>query len=109
MTVEAKARKKRRIGYLQLGILSAIAVAGVVLIAATAPNLPSGLAKLPSIKREQKRYQYRTEFGRLTAEGYITFEIRDGKKYAWLTEAGKKSLAFEQAKINLKNPGRRRW
>ena len=107
--VETKARKKRRIGYIQLGILSAIAIAGVALIAATAPNLPSGLAKLPSIKRAQKRYQYRTAFGRLIAEGYITFEIRDGKKYARLTEAGKKTLAFEQAKINLKNPKKRRW
>src|SRR3989344_2624333 len=107
--VETEARKKRRIGYIQLGILSAIAIAGVVIVAATAPNLPSGLARLPSIKRAQKRYQYRTAFGRLAADGYITFEIQDGKKYARLTEAGKKSLAFEQAKINLKNPGRRRW
>ena len=107
--VEKAARKKRRIGYVQLGLLAAVALTGVVLIAATAPNLPSALAKLPSIKRAQKKYQYRTAFGRLAAEGLIIFETRDGKKYACITEAGRQALSFEQAKLDLKSAKKRRW
>ena len=107
--VETEAKKKRQFGYIKLGLLTAVAASGLILIAATAPNLPMALDKLPAIKRAKLRYQYRTAFGRLAAQGHIVFEKRDGKQYARITESGRKALAFEQEKAKLNNAKKRRW
>lgn len=107
--VELEARKKRRYTNVKLALLATVALTGVVLVAAMAPNLPSALAKLPSIKRAQLRYQYKTALGRLAAQGHVVFEKRDGKSYARITEAGRKMLMFEQEKLKLKNVKKRRW
>jgi len=107
--VEIGAQKKRRKGYIQQAILATAALAGVVLIAAIAPNTPVALAKLPSIKRAQLRARYRTALGRLAALGLITFEKRDGKAYARITDAGRKKLKFELEKNKLDLSKKRRW
>ncbi|MBI2409800.1 CRISPR-associated endonuclease Cas2 [Candidatus Kaiserbacteria bacterium] len=107
--VEAEASKKRQKAYIQVALLTAVALAGVALVASVAPNLPVALDKLPSVKRARLRYQYRTSLGRLAVQGYIKFEKRDGKSYARITEAGRKKLAFEQEKAKLDLSKRRRW
>src|SRR3989344_3868525 len=107
--VETEAKKKRQFGYIKLGLLTAVAASGLILIAATAPNAPAALEKLPSVRRAQLRYQYRTVLGRLAAQGHIVFEKRDGKQYARITESGRKALAFEQEKAKLNNAKKRRW
>lgn len=107
--VEAEARKKRIYTNVQQTLLAAVALAGIVLVATTAPNLPMALDKLPAIKRAKLKYQYRTAFGRLAAQGHIVFEKRDGKQYARITEAGQKALAFEQEKAKLQNTKKKRW
>lgn len=107
--VEAEARKKRLYTHVQQALLATVALAGVVLVAAVAPNLPLALNKLPAIKRAKLRYQYRTALGRLAAQGYIVFEKRDGKQYARITESGHKALEFEQEKAKLNNTKKRRW
>lgn len=107
--IEAGARKKRLYTNVQQALLVTVALTGVVLVAAIAPNAPAVLAKLPSIKRAQLRYQYKTALGRLAAQGHVTFEMRDGKRYARITESGRKVLAFEQEKTILSGTKKRRW
>ncbi len=107
--VETEARKKRVYTNVQQALLAAVALSGVVLVAAIAPNAPAALAKLPSIKRAQQRYQYRTALGRLSAQGHIVFEKRNGKQYARITESGRKTIVFEQEKTKLQNAKKRRW
>jgi len=107
--VETEARKKRIYTNVQQSLLAAVALAGIVLVATTAPNLPMALDKLPAIKRAKLRYQYRTAFGRLAAQGHIVFEKRNDKQYARITESGRKALAFEQEKAKLKNVNKKRW
>ena len=108
-TIETGAHKKRRKGYIQQAILATVALSGVALVAAIAPNAPAALAKLPSIKRAQLRARYRTALGRLAALGYITFEKRDGKSYARITDTGHKRFAFELEKKKLDLSKKRRW
>lgn len=107
--VEIGAQKKRRKGYIQHAILATVALSGVALVAATVPNLPVALSKLPSIKRAQLRARYRTALGRLAVLGYVTFEKQDGKSYARITDAGRKKLAFELEKKKLDLSKKRRW
>lgn len=107
--IEKEAQKKRRYTHVQQAALTAVALSGVVLVAAVMPNLPAALAKLPSIKRAQKRYQYKTALGRLAAQGLIKFEKRDGKSYARITPAGRKAFALENEKLKLKNARKGRW
>ena len=108
-TVESEAKKKRRYTNIQQTLLATVALTGVVLVAAIAPNAPAALAKLPSFKRAQLRYQYRTALGRLAAQGHVIFEKRDGKQYARITESGRKILAFEHEKAKLDITKKRRW
>src|SRR3989344_7947513 len=107
--VEAEARKKRRSTALKQALLATVAITGVALVATIAPNAPAALAKLPSVRRAQLRYQYRTVLGRLAAQGHIVFEKREGKQYARITETGRKVLAFEQEKAKLNDTKKRRW
>jgi CRISPR/Cas system-associated endoribonuclease Cas2 len=107
--VETEARKKRIYTNVQQTLLATVALAGIVLVATTAPNLPMALDKLPAIKRAKLKYQYRTAFGRLAAQGHIVFEKRDDKQYARITESGRKALALEQEKAKLQNTKKKRW
>ena len=107
--VETEAKKKRRNTNIQQALLATVALTGVVLVAAIAPSAPAILARLPSVKRAQLRYRYRTALGRLVAQGYIAFEKKNGKKYARITEEGGKILAFEQEKAKLSNIKKKRW
>lgn len=107
--IEILAAKTRRRGSVRAAVLSAVAVSGIVLVATFAPGLPGALAKLPGIKRAQLRYQYRSTLGRLAQKGHVIFEERDGKKYARITETGRRALAFEQEKARLTTKKSRRW
>ena len=107
--VESEAGKKRLYTNVQQALLATVALTGVALVAAIAPNAPAALAKLPSIKRAQLRYQYRTALGRLAAQGHIVFEKHDGKQYARITESGRKTLVFEQEKAKLNSAKKKRW
>jgi len=107
--VESGAKKKRIRKNVQVGLLTAVALSGVVLVAAVAPGLPGILAKLPPLQRAKLRYQYRTALGRLATLGLVTFEKKDGKSYARITDAGRKKLKFELEKQKLDLSKKRRW
>ncbi|MDP2665515.1 MAG: CRISPR-associated endonuclease Cas2 [bacterium] len=106
---EIEARGKRRRKQLRDVLLASIAVSGVVLVAAIAPNALAQLRHLPAMKRAQLRYRAKTTLGRLAMQGLIEFEKRDGKSYARITPAGRKVLALEEQKANLANKKKRRW
>src|SRR3989344_6179733 len=105
-TLEAESKKIRRLRTFQAGLLAAAAIGAVVLIAATAPNTAQLLRYMPGYKKGARfNYQAKTALGRLKAKGLITFEERDGKRYARVTEAGEKVLALESMREkSIKKP-----
>lgn len=107
--IEAEARKKRRLGQIQSAVLATVAVTGFVLVATVAPKIFSLLEHIPAMKRARLKYRAKTVLGRLVIMGLIAFETRDGKKYARLTEDGKKVIAFERQKFALAKTKKRRW
>ena len=107
--VETEARKMRRRGYLKNALLASVAISGVVLVAAIAPNALAQLRYLPAMKRAQLRYRAKTTLGRLAVQGLIEFEKKDGKSYARITPEGQKVLLLEQHKASLRNVKKRRW
>lgn len=90
-------------------LLTSIALSGVVLVAAIAPNALAQLRHLPAMKRARLRYRAKTALGRLAVQGLIAFEKRNGKSYARITSAGQKALIFEQQKASLHDKKKRRW
>ncbi len=107
--IEIEAKKKRRKAYLQQALLMSVAVAGVVLVASITPNAFSALRHLPAMKRARLLYRARTALGKLVVKGLIVFETRNGKKYARITEEGRKVLAYEEQKAKLDTTKKRRW
>lgn len=110
-TIEKRARSIRRLRAFQRGLLAAAAVGGVVLIAATVPNVAQLLRYMPGYKKGARfSYQSKTALQRLTQQGLIRFEERGGRQYARPTEEGKRMLVLEALK-EKKMPRRwdRRW
>ena len=107
--IDKEAKKIRRLRAFQQGLLVAAAIGGVVLIAATMPNAAQLLRFMPGYKKGARfNYQAKTALGRLKAKGLITFEERDGKRYACVTEAGEQMLELESMrKKSAKKP--KRW
>lgn len=105
--VEARARKKRRSKDMRNAVLTTIAVAGVIAIAAVAPNAIR-LLKTTGMT-DRLRNSSRSTLSRLKAKGEIEFVEMGGKKYARLTTKGEKTLAYEQEKLRLKEEKPRRW
>lgn len=107
--VEKEARRTRRLQAFQRGLLAAAIVGGVVLVAATIPNAARLLRYMPGYRKGARfNHQAKTALGRLATRGLITFEERNGKRYARVTEAGERALAFETLREKgTKKP--RRW
>lgn len=105
--METASRKRRRKQNIQHAILAAVAVTGLLAWAAIAPNTLRLLRYAPKGKYNLA-YRARNAAGRIVAKGQASWIERDGKKYLRLTEAGRKALAFEQAKVTLKNQ-KKKW
>jgi CRISPR/Cas system-associated endoribonuclease Cas2 len=107
--LEKEAKKSRRLQAFQRGLLAAVVVGGVILVAASIPNAARLLRYMPGYKKGARfNHQAKTALGRLVAKGLITFEERKGKRYARVTEAGEQMLEIESLrKENAKKP--KRW
>lgn len=105
--IETEARKIRRKGYLQAAVLTALAGAGILLVAMVAPNTLQLLGKLGVVAR--LRDQTSSALSRLARRGFVTFENVGGRKYARITEKGKRFLAYEQQRAALAVTVKRRW
>jgi len=88
-------------------VLATVAVAGVIAIAAVAPNVVQLLKKTGLTDRLRNRS--RSTLARLKAKGEIEFLEIGGKKYARLTAKGEKTLAYGQEKLRLKEKKPRQW
>ena len=108
LSIEEAYRRKRRKGYLQHAVLSAIAVSGVLLIAMAAPNALQLLGKYAKNKRRFPD-ETRSALSRLAKKGLVVFEETSGRKYARITPAGEQKLAREDALLRFTSGVRRRW
>jgi len=106
--LEKKSKRARRIGVIQAGLLTAVALSAVVVSAGAVPHATQLLRYLPGHKKGA-RFTYRTKsaLSRLAVMGLITFEERGGKRYARLTKEGRRVLDIEAAKTQIQK--KRRW
>jgi len=106
--LEKKSKRARRIGVIQAGLLTAIALGAVVVSAGAIPHAAQLLRYLPGYKKDA-RFTYRTKsaLSRLALMGLVTFEERGGKRYARLTKEGRRVLDIETAKTQIQK--KRRW
>lgn len=106
--LEEASRKRKRRRDIQTAVLATIAVTGFIAFAAVAGNAIQLLDHLPH-EKYNLRYRAKTAAGRLVAKKYVVWVERDdGKKYLRLTPEGRRALAFEQAKVTLKNQ-KKKW
>ena len=109
--IEQRARRERRIGAFQQAMLYA-ALGGVMVAIGAVPDF-SKIIKYYTGAKKGARFNYRakTAFGRLAARGLITFEERDDRRYARITEKGKRVLELEAQKAAMakKRKWDRRW
>ena len=105
--LEIRAKVLRRRRYVRDAALAAVGVSGLLLVAMVAPNALKLLAKTPIGKRFKD--QTRTVLSRLAHSGLITFEERGGKRYARITEKGRRELALEQQRKALQAQRKKRW
>ena len=106
--VEQKAREVRRLRTFQKAALIAV-LAGAMVITGAVPDFNKILKYFIGNKKGAKfNYRVKTALGRLAAKGLITFEEREGKRYARITTLGKQVLEFESLRDkSLRKP--KRW
>ncbi len=105
--LEIESRKRWKKQNIQQAVLAAVAIVGLLAWAAVAPNTLQLLRYLPK-EKYNLIYRAKTAAGRLVAKGQAVWVERSGKKYLRLTPAGQNVLAFEQAKVALKNQ-KKKW
>src|SRR3989344_7780945 len=98
---ESHARGVRRKRYVKDAVLSVIGAAGIIAVAALAPNVFQILPHIIGKKRYKLAFQARTAVSRLIVKGHVRFVQRNGKKYIELTSAGRQALLLEQEKAKL--------
>lgn len=105
--LESVAKQKRRKDYVQRAVLAAIGVAGLLSVAAVAPNTIQLLGKFERTRRFV--YQTNSVLSRLAAKGHIRFETKNGKKVVTITPAGLRALEIqtETSAIRARRP--KRW
>lgn len=87
-------------------IISTVAVAGIITVAAIAPKLLGTLGKTKYAR--QFLYRSRSNISKLIREGYLELERKDGKAYIRLTEKGERfATLMHEGKLAPKKP--RRW
>ncbi|MFH1170617.1 MAG: CRISPR-associated endonuclease Cas2 [Candidatus Vogelbacteria bacterium] len=89
----------------QAVILACLGVAGILTLAAIAPNAVQLLRYLPGVNRSKKNYYINSTINRLKSKGLIEFTTRNDKTFARLTSAGKQKLKLYQLnEIEIKKP-----
>ncbi len=105
--LEQRAAKRRRRENIQQAVLGTLALTGALAVIAIAPALPMALASITG--KKHLGYRAKTATGRLAQKGLVTFETRNGMKFARLTPKGVQALALEQAKVALAIRVKKRW
>lgn len=87
--LEKEVARRIRIGKVQRGVLSAVGIAGVLLVSVVAPNTLSLLGK---VLNRRSAFRIRSVASNLVTRGLISFETNGGKRYMRLTRAGQRYL-----------------
>lgn len=105
--MEKDVKRKRRKDYIQHAVLSTIAISGMLVVAAVAPNALQLLGKLANNRRFP--YQTRSVMTRLAAKGLVRFVVRNGTKHVELTSEGRRAVdqRVRMAELHARKP--RRW
>lgn len=106
--LESQARSERRKGYVQQAVLMTVGVTGMLLVAMAAPNTLQLLGKL-GVGKKRFGDETRSALSRLARKGFISFVERGGKKYARITEAGRRTLILEEQKAAVRAKRGERW
>jgi|SRR3989344_917656 len=106
--VEKEARQLRQWGMFQKSMLAAVAIGGLIAVAAVAPNAIQLLRHFPGYKKGARfNYQAKSALGRLVAKGLVVFVEEGGKRYARITEKGERVLEAETLRGGATK--KRRW
>jgi CRISPR/Cas system-associated endoribonuclease Cas2 len=105
--VEANAKRKRGRRNVRNAALAIIGAAGMIAVAAVAPNIMQLLGRSGALAR--LRYQTKSTLARLKQKGEIEFVEREGMHFARLTKRGEEALAFGKEKMELEVRKPRRW
>lgn len=109
--METESRKRRGKNNIQRTVLASVGVAGVLAVALVAPNVFQALPHIMGKKRYKLAFEARTAVQRLKIKGHIRFIERGGRKFVEITDAGKRALAFEEARASkpAQTKQKRRW
>ena len=105
---EIKVKDKRK--NIQKIILSTIAIAGILSVAAVAPNIFSVIKQFedPTRRKKNLKYSINESFTRLKEKGFIEIVEVNGKKVARITKKGEAKLDFlDKHNFKLKIP--KKW
>lgn len=110
--VEREAKQVRRWGAFQKTMLTVVACADVAITAVELSNLAILRKRIPGYTNRAKfNYQAKSALGRLVAKGCVVFIEKGDKRYARITEKGKRVLQMEkeQEKAAKKKKWDKRW
>ena len=92
-------------GDVQKTILACLSIAGILTLAAVAPNTIQLLHYLPGVNRAKKKHYIKSSVTRLKEKGLIDFVTREHKTFARLTSKGKLRLRqYQLDEIKIKRP-----
>ena len=90
--LEKRNKGRMRRTKINKAVIAVVAAAGLVAVAAVAPNAVALFAKIGTLS--QQRRQARTALGRMIQKGYLSVEERGGEKCVRLTEKGERFAAL---------------
>ena len=106
--LEQTSRKRRRWGQVRYALLASVAISGLLLVTAAAPNALTLLKYLPKNKY-RFGHQARSGLSILASTGHVKFIEVNGKKHTELTEKGRHELLKLQMKFGALGAKKRRW
>src|SRR3989338_4013191 len=107
--MEKASKRRKRKQYVRQTVLAAIGITGILAVAMVAPNTFQALPHIMGKQRYKLAFQTKTPLGRLVVKGHIRFVSKNGKKYAEITEAGRRALILEEARAARLASTKRRW
>lgn len=105
--IEKRSKKKRQKRDLQNAVLVTVGVAGMLAVAAIAPNIFQLFGKTDILSR--LKYKSKSVLARLKQKGEIEFVEQGGERYVRLTDQGEKSLELGREKLNLSEKISKKW
>ena len=107
--LEETARKRRKRRNFQHAVLEVVATTGIVALSALALPLLISVGMVAKQSGYRVRYNARTTAGRLAQKGLVKFVEKNGKKHLEITEAGRRVIAIERARVLAPARIKRRW